>query len=135
MPRLRGHHLVCLHFFHGEGYDKAFVDNLAIVMDSLGGPAGELDIVHGPDDVCSKCRHLHQGKCGHSADADEEIRSMDTMAMRLLSVGPGKLTGWDEIRERLTGAFPAWHALYCSCCHWRRACEKDVLYLELLRGR
>ena len=132
MPRLRGHHLLCLHFFHGEGYDKEFADNLAMVLDLLGAPVRALDIVYGPDDVCVKCRHLQHGKCMHSDNADEEIRAMDAMAMRLLSVSPGKLIGWDEIRRRLPAAFPAWHAAHCRCCEWRRACEKDTLYLALL---
>lgn len=32
MSSLRGHHLICLHFFKGEGYDAAFVENLARVI-------------------------------------------------------------------------------------------------------
>lgn len=38
MIRLRGHHLICLHFYRGEGYSREFVENLEdIVRRAKGG--------------------------------------------------------------------------------------------------
>ncbi|HDL01563.1 MAG TPA: DUF1284 domain-containing protein, partial [candidate division Zixibacteria bacterium] len=31
MVRLRAHHLICLHFYRGEGYSEGFIENLETV--------------------------------------------------------------------------------------------------------
>jgi hypothetical protein len=50
--RLRGHHLLCLLTYKGEGYSPAFVANLDRIAARLA--AGEaVQIVDGPDDVCT----------------------------------------------------------------------------------
>ena len=32
MAKLRGHHLICLHFYEGEGYDEPFIKSLEKVI-------------------------------------------------------------------------------------------------------
>ncbi|HXX57794.1 MAG TPA: DUF1284 domain-containing protein [Thermodesulfovibrionales bacterium] len=132
MPRLRGHHLICLHFFHGTGYDEDFVVNLMRVTESL--RHEKIEIVHGPDDVCRKCRHLERERCGYSEDADGEMERMDSLALRLLTASRGERIEWDVIRKRLPGLFSGWYESCCTGCDWRRACEQDALYRELRMG-
>ena len=33
--KFRGHHLICLYFFSGEGYNNTYIDNLKIVMNRV----------------------------------------------------------------------------------------------------
>lgn len=58
MVKLRGHHLICLHFFKGEGYSKAFVENLREVVKRAENRT--LEIVTGGDDVCAACPELQE---------------------------------------------------------------------------
>jgi hypothetical protein len=34
--KLRGHHLICLQFFKGEGYSKIFVENAKQIVENWG---------------------------------------------------------------------------------------------------
>ncbi|HDL15578.1 MAG TPA: DUF1284 domain-containing protein [Euryarchaeota archaeon] len=56
MLKLRGHHLLCLNFFKGEGYNRNFVDNLRKVLDKA--KREEFYIAIGSDDICIACSHL-----------------------------------------------------------------------------
>ncbi len=71
----RGHHLICLHFFEGEGYDADFVENLKNIMQRTENE--NINVCDGPDDVCEKCPFLKDYKCQYDSNADEEIREMD----------------------------------------------------------
>ncbi|MGD0887191.1 MAG: DUF1284 domain-containing protein [Thermodesulfovibrionales bacterium] len=129
MPKLRGHHLICLQFFHGEGYNAKFVDNLGVIRESMRDEP--IDISVGTDDVCGKCPYLKGNACGYDKCAEEEIGEMDERALRLLRVAPGGRAVWDEISEKLPRIFNEWYTVYCTVCNWREACEKDDYYRQL----
>jgi len=129
MPRLRGHHLVCLHFFNGEGYNPEFIVNLRDILEKA--EAEEVEITREADDICEGCPHLKQLRCRYTEDADEGIREMDTRALELLREGEGAKVRWHEIRKRIPGLFHLWYETYCGTCGWRRACERDSSYRKL----
>uniref|UniRef100_A0A7C4WD24 DUF1284 domain-containing protein n=1 Tax=Geoglobus ahangari TaxID=113653 RepID=A0A7C4WD24_9EURY len=62
--KLRGHHLICLNFFKGEGYSKEFVENIERILKER-----EIEVVIGADDVCSKCPHLKSGSCNYKENS------------------------------------------------------------------
>ncbi|HAM50735.1 MAG TPA: DUF1284 domain-containing protein [Nitrospiraceae bacterium] len=129
IPKLRGHHLICLQFFQGEGYNEEFVDNLGMIRQLIRDEPVEISA--GPDDICRKCPYLENDVCGYNERAEEEIREMDERALRLLGAATGSRAAWDEIREKLPMIFHEWHTLYCKVCHWRGACEKGDFYRRL----
>ncbi len=129
MPELRGHHLICLHFFRGEGYNEGFIKNLVLVLKSA--EHSPIRIAHDIDDVCVKCPHVRNDRCGYADHSDPEIREMDKRAMDLLNVERGAEIAWTEIRERIPGIFRAWHDSYCIACGWRVACEKNDSFRRL----
>jgi hypothetical protein len=129
MPALRGHHLICLQFYHGEGYDKAFIENLERVMDQVRREG--VSVSPGSDDVCAACLHLREGLCQYSPEADEEIRGMDRKAMELLGLSVGMDVEWDAIRESIPSVFRQWYDSFCRDCSWRRFCEKDEAFLSI----
>ena len=50
--RLRGHHLLCMLTYKGEGYSPAFTANFDTIVKRIA--AGEqIEIVEGSDDICS----------------------------------------------------------------------------------
>ncbi len=133
MLSLRGHHLVCLHFFTGEGYDEAFISNLRNILTRADDE--DITITSGADDVCISCLHLIEGRCEYTEDADADIREMDKKALDLLNLSDPGRAGWDALRDSVRKIFPEWHSLYCSECDWRGACEKNVFFREMLKNK
>ncbi|UCH80247.1 MAG: DUF1284 domain-containing protein [Nitrospiraceae bacterium] len=130
MPSLRGHHLICLQFFHGEGYDDSFIHNLKKIIDSAGKEI--VTISSGADDVCNKCINLKKGRCVSSDDADKFIKKMDIKALALLGLTDGKTVNWADVRDDVNRIFPEWYFQYCTECEWKKVCAKDDYFKELL---
>jgi hypothetical protein len=121
--KLRGHHLICLHFFKGKGYSPEFIESLAKIL--IRAEAGaEIVVSKGADDVCKICPYLKQGKCLNDKTADAGICEMDKTALKLLGLRSGDEITWLNIRKRLPDALPQWSDKYCTECDWRWACEK-----------
>ncbi|GAB6182991.1 hypothetical protein JCM13991_07320 [Thermodesulfovibrio hydrogeniphilus] len=68
MIRLRGHHLICLHFFSGESYETDFIANLMDVLKRCEGE--EIEVVEVADDICLKCSYLQNSQCFYTKDAE-----------------------------------------------------------------
>ncbi|MDI6801239.1 MAG: DUF1284 domain-containing protein [Thermodesulfovibrionales bacterium] len=129
MLTLRGHHLICLHFFSGEGYDSSFIENL---MDVLKRAENEkIEIAATADNICAKCPYLKNDKCAYDEKADAEIREMDETALRLLNLSTGQKITWQAVKEYIPIVFHEWHNRYCNDCDWKQACEKSGLYREM----
>jgi hypothetical protein len=129
MRKLRGHHLICLHFYDGEGYDEPFIENLEEVIAAV--KREGVVVAEGADDVCSPCPHRTEDRCTYSRAADREIREMDRKALALLDLGPGGREEWKPLRETVEEIFPVWHKTYCFACSWRPVCEKNELFRRL----
>jgi uncharacterized protein len=114
--RLRGHHLMCLNFFDGEGYSQPFVDNLrgAVAAADQDG----IVLIEGADAVCAACDHLAGGVCKD----EEEIDRLDRLARSLLGVAPGAALTWDEIGARLPDILDAWYVGACEECEFVSVC-------------
>lgn len=132
MPVLRGHHLICLHFFSGEGYDLPFIEHLGAVVRAAA--TAPILICSGPDDVCRKCPWLRGGSCTYNSTAEADVREMDRDALRLLDLVEDRQTSWAEVRELLPRVFGSWHRSWCRTCEWRNACLNNESYARLLRN-
>ncbi|OGW46813.1 MAG: hypothetical protein A2Y66_03990 [Nitrospirae bacterium RBG_13_41_22] len=125
MIKLRGHHLICLHFFKGEGYNPEFVANLREILKRV--EAGEEVKVHpGPDDVCKMCPYLKGEICFYDEDAEAGIREMDRKAIRLLGLKTKESVKWIDIREKVPDILHIWAREHCRECDWRTVCEKEI---------
>jgi uncharacterized protein len=130
MLTLRGHHLICLHFFRGEGYTQEFIAILGAILKRA--ETGEqITVMLGADDVCKICPYLKGGKCFYAQDADQEIQEMDSKALKLLELTVRDSVVWTDIREKIPGLFSRWSNECCKSCDWRKACEKDHFFHQL----
>lgn len=128
--KLRGHHLVCLHFFTGEGYNPEFIENLKEIL--IRAQSGEeVEVCSGVDDVCTLCPFVKERRCHYDKYAENEIQKMDRSATELLKIETGMKVTWSDMRERLKGILKTWMADYCRNCNWRKVCEKTDLYQEI----
>lgn len=132
IPKLRGHHLICLHFFNGKGYNREFIENLRNTLKTAA--ESGVEISFGGDDVCRRCPYLKDEKCLYAENSDDEIMEMDEFALKLLNGAPGAKTKWQVIKQRIPEIFPLWLERYCKKCCWREACEEDSLYRRLRYG-
>ena len=131
MLTLRGHHLICLHFFSGEGYDARFIENLRDVLKRA--ESEEIEVVSDDDDICAKCVYLKDHKCMHDEKADEEIREMDETALKLLNLSAGQRVKWQAVKERIPAVFNEWSNKYCNDCDWKHVCEGNDFYHKMKR--
>lgn len=129
MPFLRGHHLICLHFFSGEGHDEAFINNLKKTITRAETEA--IIISSGSDDICGRCPYLEASKCFYAENADVAIKEMDSTALSLLDISIGDKVKWDELSERACKIFPEWFSLFCKECDWRNVCENNPIFRRL----
>lgn len=131
MPLLRGHHLICLHFFNGDGYDEGFINNLGAILNCA--EEGGITISSGADDICRCCPYLKESSCQYTENSDEEIRDMDIEALALLSLSIGDKAKWDGIKNTVPEIFQNWYLSRCAKCDWIDACKKNPFFQELLK--
>jgi len=123
---LRGHHLICLHFYHGEGYDQHFIDNLSGLMERA--RAGEpVEVVSGPDNVCRCCPNLVENICAHRKDSEAGIQKLDKKALGYLELNPGEIIFWSDLKQKVKNAPEEWFKDFCRRCDWLAVCEKTYL--------
>ncbi|MDW7727331.1 MAG: DUF1284 domain-containing protein [Candidatus Methanoperedens sp.] len=117
IPKLRGHHLICLHFFKGEGYSEDFIKNIYNVLLNQ-----KMQVADGADDICAKCPHLEEGKCASSEYSNENIKAQDTEALMLLKLETGMVVEWENIAAMLPSILDEWNSLFCYDCGYRKVC-------------
>ena len=115
--KLRGHHLICLNFFRGEGYSENFIKNIYSVIGKE-----EIEIVEGPDEVCARCPYLKDNMCSSSEYTDEKILFQDKEALKLLGFRPGRIVDWHIISARLPQILGKWKVRFCMDCGYRKVC-------------
>lgn len=131
--KLRGHHLICLHFFRGEGYNPEFVANLNGILTRA--EAGEeVEVYSGADDVCKMCPYLVRKMCLYDEAAESEIKEMDRKALGVLRLKTRERVKWLDIGEKIPQIFREWAREYCKDCNWRTVCEKENKYRRMVKG-
>jgi hypothetical protein len=125
MIRLRGHHLICLNYYRGEGYDRVFIENLEDIM-RRANQGEKIEVVAGADDICRVCPTLRGGKCVAKPGMDAEIRKLDTQATAHLAVEIGARVLWREIKSQVAATPKEWLAAFCAGCDWETVCNRST---------
>jgi len=134
--RLRGHHLLCMLTFVGEGYTPAFTANYRRIAERLS--AGEeIEIVSGPDDICGPLLPEGLPHClSRSAVARDETAAEEIGRLLRMPIGEGtKMVADEKLLRRLRSNFRAGTIRRaCDKCEWSELCGhvagngfKDVL--------
>jgi hypothetical protein len=119
--RLRGHTLLCLQGFRGEGYSPEFVENMAAVHRALTDrPETWVEVLASPDVVCGACPHqLSPGCTLNGVRSEEEMRDQDRVVLETLGLEIGDRVRWCDILERIRRSvngddLPS----ICGTCRW-----------------
>lgn len=131
MLSLRGHHLICLHFFRGEGYSQEFISQLELTLKKAEG-GEQIRVVSGADEVCAICPYSNDGLCAFAEGAEQEIQEMDDTALSLLSLTKGDTVQWPAMKSKIPVLFRVWSEKYCVGCSWRQTCKKNTFFRQLV---
>lgn len=124
--RLRGHHLLCLLTYKGEGYGPAFVANLDRIAARLAAGEAAL-VVEGPDDICGP---LLAGADGDAHCCLARVAERDRKALAALAghlggpLAPGRSLRLDSTTVASLRAAFAGGAIRAACvgCEWAGLC-------------
>lgn len=121
---LRGHHLVCIEFLHGQGYSLEFARNILHLREQFE-REGAL-VVTGHDDVCLACPRNHGHTCLECPDNEDHIGDLDGLAYELLHVSQGERIGAKELLDRISMILPLWRERACTRCAWVDVCASSI---------
>jgi hypothetical protein len=127
--RLRGHHLLCLLAFTGEGYSDQFIVEFARLATIYRNPNALIEVRVAPDDACQACPHLGPGGCLSPIDGPEQaVQALDAAVLGVLGIEPGTHRA-AELHQRLAQVTHDELHATCKACSWygRTECQQQIL--------
>lgn len=120
--KLRAHHGLCLHFFVGKGYSKAFVQNMTEIKNTLA-QNPTIQLTDGADAVCAACHHRVGVK---GCESQEKVTRYDAVVFAMTNCKAGDVLRWADFYDTVQQHILAEHALYqvCPDCEWYAICSK-----------
>jgi hypothetical protein len=118
---VRGHTLLCLQGFRGEGYSPAFVENMTSVHQLLSAsPDIPVRVVQKPDQFCAACPNLKSDGCHlHGPGSEEGMKAQDADVMARLGIADGQTLPWREILRRIAEKVEGKDLTeICGSCPW-----------------
>lgn len=119
--RLRGHTLLCLQGFRGEGYSPAFTENMTAIHRSLrGNPDQAVELVEEPDTVCGACPHRAPAGCTLNGGGSEAgMQAQDRHVLTRLGLAAGSAVRWRDVLERIRlSILGSDLPTICGSCRW-----------------
>lgn len=117
---IRGHTLLCLQGFRGEGYGPEFIENMTSIHARLQlDPGTQVRITDAPDHFCRVCPNLKEGCTLRGPDFEEHIVFQDHQVLELLGLEVGQKITWTEVLTRI-GSRMHGEMLdgICGDCQW-----------------
>ncbi len=117
---LRPHHLLCMRFFEGRGYDARFVENMYELLRELEAGEPAITLVDGCDAVCAACPENREGRCANF----DKVRRIDRRALDAMGLDFGDTKSRRELDELVQSAVIAPGKLkdVCGDCEWLYIC-------------
>ncbi|NGZ11306.1 MAG: DUF1284 domain-containing protein, partial [Nitrospira sp. LK70] len=120
--RLRGHTLLCLQGFRGEGYSPSFVANMAAIHQTLcNQPEATVQVVASPDAVCAACPH-QQGSSGctlNGEPSEADMVDQDRVVLGRLGLKAGDHLSWQEVLGKIITSMSGDDLpSICGSCRW-----------------
>lgn len=122
MIKFRGHHLICLNYYEGKGYNEEYVANLSNLV-QLANSGEKVKVVEGGDDVCSCCPYLIDNNCEHKPESESSIKTLDKMALSALKLKIGDEVYWANINKAVSKFEKEFFVKFCNGCDWIELCK------------
>ncbi|MBI3595019.1 MAG: DUF1284 domain-containing protein [Nitrospirae bacterium] len=133
---IRGHTLLCLQGFRGEGYDPMFTAHMSAIHQRLNNqPALLVKVITKPDTFCHSCPNLseEQGCRLHGDGTEAKMVSQDREVMQKLGIQSEETLSWETIVQKIGEKMkPAMLDELCGACPWLPLgyCKEGLLNLD-----
>jgi hypothetical protein len=123
--RLRPHHLLCLRFFAGHGYDEDFIENLRLIQARMREERPlSVMLVRGCDDICDPCPHRVGHRCRYAGSVSAKDASV-AEALGIACEGEMPADQLNTLVERaVEGLSDVRHI--CGDCEWSSICNRQL---------
>ena len=121
MPyQIRGHTLLCLQGFRGEGYSPAFVANMTKIHAALlGNPDQLVTPIASPDEICASCPHLNGGCTLRGPQSEGEMIAQDRVVLQRLGLVENQAVTWRHVLQRISATTAGKDlSTICGACPW-----------------
>ena len=118
MIKLRYHHLLCINYFKGYGYDEDFINNMKKIKAKI--DEEEIFITDGFDDLCSHCSNKINDKCKW----EEKVKRYDNNLKRIINLEVGTICKYGLIKEKIAPVIKSDMRMHvCDDCEWSKYCK------------
>ena len=119
---VRGHTLLCLQGFRGEGYDPMFIAHMSAIHQRLTNqPKLLVKVIIRPDTFCHSCPHLSsdQGCKLYGEGSEPGMVKQDQEVMRRLGIANEEVLGWEMVLKKVGETIkPEMLDEICGQCPW-----------------
>ena len=112
---LRPHHINCIYFFEGLGYDEKFTQNMKNIIDKLSKNKLSVKFVKNCDCLCKYCPN----KINNCCKTEEHIKQLDELTITNYNLDLNKIYSFQEIYDNYYKNFDKIKFLnICQSCEW-----------------
>lgn len=128
MLHLRPHHLLCLLFYEGKGYDEAFVQNMDRLIAHLHHhQMAQVLLTDGEDYICSCCpQRMENGQCV----SNQKVEMLDQRVIDTFHLKIGQYYDYHHLTHQLSKLLNEDNfKKICSECEWYKQgiCGKGII--------
>lgn len=117
--KLRPHHVLCISFFEGKGYNPEFVKNMKEVIKSFDENA-IVQLTDSVDIICAACPNNNANRC----EDDFKVKRYDEAVLSICHLKSGQMLLWQELNEIVNARIIKSGKLHSVCgdCKWSSIC-------------
>ncbi len=127
---LRPHHLLCINFFIGKGYNQLFIDNMQNIIKQLKeNPKTKIYLNCSKDIICSCCNNLNNDFC----ISNEKVDYYDKKVLEFCNFEVKKEYCFDYLESCINTYILSKNLLseICFNCSWFCLCNKTNFNFSL----
>ena len=118
MIKLRPHHLLCIEFFEGKGYDLKHIENMHHVINCLN-EEDNFMLIESLDDICSCCPNRIDDKC----KTQDKVLRYDKSMKDMLKLEYEREYSYKEISSIVKENIDYLLNNTCKDCQWAYICQ------------
>ena len=134
--KLRPHHINCIYFFIGLGYNEEFVENMKNVIKRLKTDKDiKIQFTTETDKLCCCCPNKIKNLC----NTEEKVKQFDHLTIKYYNIELNKLYDYTFLEDIYKHFNYETLKNICGCCEWykqgicgKNNCKSEVRFLELL---
>ncbi len=119
--KLRPHHLLCINFFVGKGYDKKFTQNMNNIINELrANQKSQVFLTCSKDSICECCPNLS----GETCVTDEKVSAYDRRVLETCGLSPEHSYSFHYLAKSVDKNILSQNLLprICKDCSWLSLC-------------